>query len=75
MLPNICVPVKRDAWSEEVALPHKSPSIWNILSLLMRYEREKERDRQAGLTCRALSQEAMCEGEEVRTWGLPGTQQ
>lgn len=37
--------------------------------------RERERDRQAGLTCRALSQEAMREGEEVRTWGLPGTEQ
>lgn len=32
----------------------------------------RERERQTG---RALSQEAMCEGEEVRTWGLPGTQQ
>lgn len=42
MLPNICVPVKRDAWSGEVTLPHKSPSIWNILSFLMRCERERE---------------------------------
>lgn len=50
MLPNIWVPVKRDAWSEEVALPHKSPSIWNILSLLMGYERERETDRQGTLT-------------------------